>query len=108
MHLDMSGQQEPVLLLDMFIQEPELHLEVSRLQEPVLLLHCKKRFAVFPSPGGMSLTKPSLAGNNLIIPALGEGRENREPFFTVWTGPHCKGLCCSVYTTGTCATHGRN
>jgi hypothetical protein len=34
----MSGQQEPVLLLDMFIQEPELHLEVSRLQELVLLL----------------------------------------------------------------------
>ncbi len=56
-------------------------------------VHCKKRFAVFPSPAGMSLTKPSLAGNNLIIPVLGEfgkwhpgwGRENREPFFTVYT-----------------------
>jgi hypothetical protein len=28
----------------------------------------KKRIAVFPSPGGMSLTKLSLAGKNLIIP----------------------------------------
>jgi hypothetical protein len=29
--------------------------------------HC-----VFPSPAGMSLTKLSLAGNNLIIPSQGE------------------------------------
>jgi hypothetical protein len=35
-------------------------------------VHCKKRFAVFPSPAGMSLTKPSLAENNLIIAAQGE------------------------------------
>jgi hypothetical protein len=35
-------------------------------------LHCKKRLAVFPSPDGMSLTKLSLAGNNLIIPGHGE------------------------------------
>jgi hypothetical protein len=33
-------------------------------------IHCKKRFAIFPSPTGMSLTKLSLDGNNLIIPAL--------------------------------------
>jgi hypothetical protein len=32
----------------------------------------KKMFAVFPSPAGMSLTKLSLAGNNLIIPCQGE------------------------------------
>jgi hypothetical protein len=32
----------------------------------------KKRFAIFPSPAGMSITKLSLAGNNLIIPAQGE------------------------------------
>jgi hypothetical protein len=30
--------------------------------------HCKKRFAIFPSPAGMSITELSLAGNNLIIP----------------------------------------
>ncbi len=30
-------------------------------------LHCKKRLAVFPSPAGMSLTKLSLARNNLLI-----------------------------------------
>jgi hypothetical protein len=48
-------------------------------------IHCKKRFAIFLSPAGMSLTKLSLDGNNLIIPAKGEfgqghpgwGRENR-------------------------------
>ncbi len=34
-------------------------------------IHCKKRLAIFPSPAGMSLTKLSLAGNNLIIPAQG-------------------------------------
>ncbi len=35
-------------------------------------VHCKKRFLVFPSPAGMSLTKLSLAGKSLIIPAQGE------------------------------------
>jgi hypothetical protein len=34
--------------------------------------HCKKMFAIFPSPGGMSLIKLSLDGNNLIIPVQGE------------------------------------
>jgi hypothetical protein len=28
----------------------------------------KKKLAIFPSPAGMSLTKLSLAGNNLVIP----------------------------------------
>jgi hypothetical protein len=32
----------------------------------------KKRLTVFPSPAGMSLTKLSLAGNNLIIPGQAE------------------------------------
>jgi hypothetical protein len=36
------------------------------------MVHCKKRFAIFPSPAGMSLIKLSLDGNNLIIPAQGE------------------------------------
>jgi hypothetical protein len=31
-------------------------------------IHCKKRFAIFPSLARMSLTKLSLAGNNLVIP----------------------------------------
>jgi hypothetical protein len=35
-------------------------------------VHCKKRLAIFPSPAGMSLTKISLAGNNLIIPGQKE------------------------------------
>ncbi len=34
-------------------------------------VHCKKRLVIFPSPAGMSLTKLSLAGNNLFI--LGQG-----------------------------------
>ncbi len=53
-----------------------------------VFIHCKKRFAIFPSPAGMSLTRLSLGGN---IPAQGEfsqwhpgwGRENRLNFFTV-------------------------
>ncbi len=47
---------------------------------------------IFLSPAGMSLTKLSLAGNNWIIPVLGEfglghpglGRGNRKPFFTLY------------------------
>jgi hypothetical protein len=35
-------------------------------------LHCKKRFAIFPSPAGVTLTKLSLDGNTLIITAQGE------------------------------------
>ncbi len=35
-------------------------------------IHCKKRLLYFPSPAGMSLTKLSLAGNNLITPGQGE------------------------------------
>ncbi len=38
-----------------------------------LWIHCKKRFAVSPSPDGMSLYQtPTVAGNNLIIPGQGE------------------------------------
>jgi hypothetical protein len=33
---------------------------------------CKKRFAIFPSPDGMSFTKLPLAENNLIIPGQGK------------------------------------
>jgi len=32
-------------------------------------IYCKKRFSGFPSPAGMSLTKLSLAGNNLRSPS---------------------------------------
>ncbi len=45
-------------------------------------LHCKKRLAIFPSPSGMSLTKLSLAGNNLVISRLGTGK--LQSFFTVY------------------------
>jgi hypothetical protein len=38
-----------------------------RIQESCTQPHCKKRFSIFPSPTGMSLTKLFLAGNNLII-----------------------------------------
>ncbi len=41
---------------------------ISKLLEH---LHCKKRFAVFPSPDGMSLTKLPLAWNNLLFQASG-------------------------------------
>ncbi len=35
-------------------------------------VHCKQRLAIFPSPCGLSLTKLSLTGNNLIISGQGE------------------------------------
>ncbi len=35
-------------------------------------VHCKKGFAVFPSPAGMSLIKLFLGGNNLVFPAQRE------------------------------------
>jgi hypothetical protein len=46
-------------------------------------VHCKKRFAVFSYPAGMTLTKLSMAGERLAsdIPA-GDGTP--QPFFTVY------------------------
>jgi hypothetical protein len=52
-------------------------------------IHCKKRLSFFPSPAGMSLTKLSLVGNNLILPGqedfgqLNPSRGREKPFFTV-------------------------
>jgi hypothetical protein len=37
-------------------------------------IHCTKSLSVLPSPAGMSLTKLSLDGNNLIITVQGEFR----------------------------------
>jgi hypothetical protein len=48
---------------------PEEKLE---RKQKLKYVHCKKRFAVFPSPDVMSLTKLPLGGNNLIIPGQGE------------------------------------
>ncbi len=31
------------------------------------IIHCKKRLSIFPSPAWMSLTKLSLAGNNIKV-----------------------------------------
>ncbi len=39
-------------------------------------IHCKKGSAIFPSPAWMSLTKLSLAGNNLIIPLINQHMGN--------------------------------
>jgi hypothetical protein len=52
--------------------DEEKFTEAVKNTPQVNTLHCKKRFSFFPSPAGMSLTKLSLAGNNLIIPGLGE------------------------------------
>ncbi len=41
-------------------------------REREILIHGKKRFAVFSSPAGMSLTKISLAGNNYIVPGVSD------------------------------------
>jgi hypothetical protein len=45
----------------------ELHLA-----RQLLIAHCKKSFAVFPSPARMSLTELFLAGNKLVIPGQEE------------------------------------
>jgi hypothetical protein len=39
--------------------------------DKMVLSTVKKRLVLFPSPAGISLTKLSLAGNNLIIPDQG-------------------------------------
>ena len=44
-----------------------LKQKFSKYSIPSVWLHCKKILAIFASPAGMSLTKLSLAGNNLII-----------------------------------------
>ncbi len=36
------------------------------------MLHCKKGWAIFPPPAGRSVTKLSVARNNLINPGMGE------------------------------------
>jgi hypothetical protein len=41
-------------------------------ESKVFTVHCKKRLSIFPSPAGVSLTKLSLAGINLIIHGQGE------------------------------------
>jgi hypothetical protein len=66
-----SGSRPTILycsFLVLYTQPSTPPLPVSRS------LHCKKRLPVsfFLSPAGMSLTKLSLAGNNLIIPGQGE------------------------------------
>jgi len=53
-------------------------------------VHCKKGLAMFPSPAGMSLTKLSLAGNNLPSPSPGKVwseqiQESRKCFYSVYS-----------------------
>jgi hypothetical protein len=50
------------------------------------MLHCKKRLVVFPSSAGMSVTKLSLAGNNLVIPrqTYRLGTEKPPTFYTAY------------------------
>jgi hypothetical protein len=51
-------------------QEVSFSANTSRVRNVQnLFIHCKKRLAGLPSPSGMSLTKLSLDGNYLIIPA---------------------------------------
>jgi hypothetical protein len=61
----------------LFFSEPVKYYKKvfdQRSNSSSLALHCKTRLAVFPSPAGMSPTKLSLVGNNLIMPRW--GREN--------------------------------
>jgi hypothetical protein len=40
------------------------------------IIHCIKRLSIFPSPAGISLTKLSLAGNNLNFSDIPAGDGN--------------------------------
>ncbi len=53
-------------------------LYILELRLTGIVLHCEKRFVIFPSPAGMSLTKLSLDGNSLIIPVQGEFGQCRD------------------------------
>jgi hypothetical protein len=77
------SRQEAGLLLKLLVHpEPEVRgaaltvmaatADDARPPPVTAQVHCKKRFAIFPSPAGMSLIELSLDGNNLIIPAQGE------------------------------------
>jgi hypothetical protein len=69
-------------LLQLRITQPRTYFRITSRQNgffsmcgfPFILsgLHCIKMLATFPSPDRMPLTKLSLAGNNLIIPAQRE------------------------------------
>ncbi len=67
-----------------YLHEFEAKIETARK------LHYKKRFAIFPSPAGMSLTKLSLDGNNLIIPA-------QRGFGLVWWLTFFYSVVCGTY-----------
>jgi hypothetical protein len=50
----------------------QTHSNHSAKSHQKIRVHCKKTLTIFPSPARMSLTKLSLAGNNLIITGHGE------------------------------------
>ncbi len=64
-----SSPSSPSSMFRVQFSTTEICIRVGR---STLGVRCKKRFAIFPSPAGMSLTKLSLAGNNLIIPGQRE------------------------------------
>ncbi len=72
---------EPAPPLSSASQRSDIWWRPNRLSSPPRLfsfidgrqrVHCKKRFATFPSSAWVSLTKLSLGRSNLIIPAQGE------------------------------------
>jgi hypothetical protein len=84
-----SSSQNPFLPKPFLLSHIVLHLSIllSPLTSPFrpalfllkrcshpfpFYLHCKKSLSIFPSPAGMSMTKLSLAGKNLIIPGQGK------------------------------------
>jgi hypothetical protein len=58
-----------ILLLPAALQVVEKNLQYINMCKTMSAtnIHCKNRLGIFPSPAGMSLTKLSLGGNNLII-----------------------------------------
>ncbi len=65
-------KQQTCLLLILSYKIIQLDNGIISIHKKFANIHCKKRLMIFPSPAGMSLTKLSLDGNNLIIPGQAE------------------------------------
>jgi hypothetical protein len=71
LQIHLAAQSDQPDVVKLFLEkQPSLvttATKVGLVAVVVCELHCKKRLTIFSAPAGMSLTKLSLAGHNLII-----------------------------------------
>jgi hypothetical protein len=105
-----------IVFAALFVGFSSMHLAFTAVF--LYFLHCKKRFASFPSPAGMSLPNSPWAGimttelnyscpGGVWLVTSGWRRETREPFFTVYqcillSSPyfHCCGSGFGILRSG--------